>query len=112
MKNRRVTDVDEIILMAVLRQQGNAYGVSIQKTIAERTGRNITFGVMYSALDGLEAAGFVRSRLGEPTAERGGRAKRYFKITAAGMKALNQNHQERAKMLEGLDTGGEPMGAL
>jgi PadR family transcriptional regulator, regulatory protein PadR len=94
--------LEEIVLLATLRLEGNGYGASIQETIEEKTGRDISIGALYATLDRLERKGFVSSRQGEATPERGGRAKRYFKVEAAGMQALSETHRTRAKLTEGL----------
>src|SRR5207249_10380868 len=74
---RRSSDLDE-----------NAYGVPISKEIEKRSGREVSVASVYAALERLEAKGFVSSEIGEPTAERGGRAKRYFRITARGVREV------------------------
>jgi PadR family transcriptional regulator PadR len=88
---------EEIVLRAVLRL-GEAYGVPIRREIAERTGRNYTVGALYTTLDRLQAKGYLSSRLGDPTPERGGRAKRYFRIEAPGIQALNYSRETIASM--------------
>lgn len=78
------------ILSVLLRQLRDAYGVMIADRIAERTGREVSIGALYTALGRLERKGFVTSWWGEPTAERGGRRKRYYRIEAQGIAALNR----------------------
>jgi DNA-binding PadR family transcriptional regulator len=74
-----------MVLLAVLRVGEDAYGVPIARKLEETSGREVLRGSVYAALDRLEAKGFLTSRIGEPTAERGGRAKKYFRITARGV---------------------------
>lgn len=93
---------EEIVLLATLRLGGDGYGVTIRHEVEEATGRSISIGALYTTLDRLERKGFVSSQQGEPTAERGGRAKRYFKIEAPGMKALEAGETARAKLTAGL----------
>lgn len=76
------------VLMAVARLRGEGYGISIQRDLEERLGRDVSFGAVYATLDRLKEKGFVKSRKGEATAARGGRAKIHFKITAPGERAL------------------------
>ena len=93
------------ILSILLRQPCDAYGVTIADRIAERTGREVSIGALYTALDRLERKGFVTSWWGEPTAARGGRRKRYYRIEAPGIAALNRAEPELAR----LAVGGTPL---
>ena len=79
-----------MVMLAVLRLGPEAYGVPIAAEIAGRTGREMLLGSVYATLDRLEDKGLVSSQLGEATPQRGGRAKRYFKLTAAGLKQVRQ----------------------
>jgi DNA-binding PadR family transcriptional regulator len=83
-------DIEHFVLVALLRLGGESYGVPILDEIASRTGRDVSRPAVYIALRRLEAKGLVRSRLGEATPERGGRAKRYFHLTKAGARQLEQ----------------------
>jgi PadR family transcriptional regulator PadR len=96
--NDRLGRFEEIVLLALARLRENAYGVTIRREIAERTGRDVSFGAVYTTLERLERKGYVSSRMGEPTAERGGRAKRYFRIEAPGRRALNSSRETIARM--------------
>jgi PadR family transcriptional regulator, regulatory protein PadR len=89
---------EEIVLLALVRLREDAYGVTIRRDIAERTGSDVSFGAVYTTLDRLERKGYVSSRVGEPTPERGGRAKRYFRIEAPGVRALNETRETVANM--------------
>ncbi len=77
-----------LVLLALLRQGDEAYGVPIANAIAETTGKRVILASVYNTLERLEEKGFVRSAFGDPTPERGGRAKRYFSITTAGMREV------------------------
>ena len=91
MRNREFIGQHELMVMlAVLRLGREAYGVPIAAEIAEKTGREMLLGSVYAILDRLEAKGLVASRLGEATPERGGRAKRYFRLTAEGVRNVNE----------------------
>jgi PadR family transcriptional regulator len=76
------------LLLAVLRLGDEAYGMTIRRELAAHTGREIAVGAIYTALARLEARGFVQSTLGDPTPERGGKAKRYYRVLAPGMRAV------------------------
>ena len=82
------------IVLALLRLREDAYGVSIAREIEERIGREVAFASVYATLDRLESRGLVRSALGEPTLERGGRAKKYFHVTTKGLRAIRQVRRE------------------
>jgi PadR family transcriptional regulator, regulatory protein PadR len=94
--------LEYIVLLALARLGPNAYGMTVRREIEARTGRNISIGAVYSTLERLEAKGYVSSFTGEPTAERGGRAKRHFEIEAAGHQALNASQNALKNMSEGL----------
>ena len=96
--NDRLGRFEEIVILALARLRENAYGVPIRREIAERTGRDVSFGAVYTTLERLERKGYVSSRVGEPTPERGGRAKRYFRIEAPGRRALNSSRETIARM--------------
>lgn len=80
--------LEQRLMLAIQRLQPGAYGVALQKELKLRTGREYSVGTIYAALDRLEANGLVKSKQGEATAERGGRAKLYFSLTASGQAAL------------------------
>ena len=98
-------DLEQLVLLAVLRSGDEAYGVPVQQEILQRARRSLTLGTIYKALSRLEAKGLVASRVGEPTAERGGRAKRYYSVTAAGKRVLKQNLVALSRMAAGLEVG-------
>jgi PadR family transcriptional regulator, regulatory protein PadR len=79
---------EHFVLLAVMRLGQDAYGMTIRRELAEHTGREVAVGAIYTALARLERRGLVQSWLGEPTAERGGKAKRHYRVLAAGRKAL------------------------
>jgi DNA-binding PadR family transcriptional regulator len=79
---------EQLVMLAILRMQPTAYGVALQKELKLRTGREYSTGGIYAVLDRLEDKGFVKSKQGEATPERGGRAKLYFSLTAPGQTAL------------------------
>jgi DNA-binding PadR family transcriptional regulator len=94
--------LEHIVLLAVMRLGSNAYGMTVRREIESTTGRDISIGAVYATLGRLESKHFIRSHEGEPTAERGGRAKRYFVMTADGKAALRNTHAVILKMSAGL----------
>jgi PadR family transcriptional regulator PadR len=98
MSNDTLGVLEQIVLYAVLRLRNDAYGVTIQREIAEQTGKDYSFGAVYTTLERMERKGFVATRKGEATAERGGRAKKYFSVTGAGQTALHNAERALAAM--------------
>jgi PadR family transcriptional regulator PadR len=96
-------ELEQIVLLAVLRLGEDAYGVPIRLEIERRTGRSLTVGALYRTLDRLEEKGYVTSRFGDPTPERGGRSKRYFRLRPVGLRALRASRDALAAMWEGLE---------
>ena len=94
-------DLEARVLYAVLRNVGNAYGVSISDTIQDRTGRELAPGAIYSALDRLERKGWLKSSMSEPRKERGGRRKRLYTVTGTGEHALEAFDKSFLRMREG-----------
>lgn len=90
MQRQLLTDFELMILLATLRAGEDAYGVRIADEIERTGGRSVVMGAVYAALDRLERNGLVSSSVGDPTPERGGRAKRYFRVTPRGIRAVRQ----------------------
>ena len=101
-KGESLGEFEHLVLLAVLRLERDAYGMRVRQEIAGRTGRDAAIGAVYATLDRLEEKGLVKAAWGEPTAERGGRAKRMFQVTAEGVAAVNRARQDLARMMEGL----------
>ncbi len=91
-----------MLLFALLRLGEQAYGVSIRQEIARRTGRDIAAGAIYTALERLEARGYVHSWMGEPTPERGGKRKKYYRMLPEGAKALARSYENLQSMARGI----------
>ena len=87
---RHTGNLELMIMLAIMRLDDEAYGVPISREIEESTGRPVAMASVYTSLDRLEARGLVKSKLGDPTPERGGRAKRLFTITAAGIREVQE----------------------
>ena len=90
MKGERLGRFEHFLLLVVLRLGEDAYGLTIRRELARHIGREVAVGAIYTALARLERRGFVQSWLGDPTPERGGRAKRYYCVLPAGKKALTR----------------------
>ena len=97
---RFLGEFEQLLLLALLTTD-EAYGVEIRRAIEERTGRTISPGAVYTALDRLERRALVRSRLGEPTAERGGKRKRYYRLVPAGERLLRECERSLSRMRAG-----------
>ena len=93
MSRRLLTDFELMILLAILRVGDDAYGVRIAREIEETAGRSAQIAAIYAALDRMESRGLVGSALGEPTPERGGRAKRLFHVTPQGLEQTKDTQQ-------------------
>ncbi|MEM9324281.1 MAG: helix-turn-helix transcriptional regulator [Bacteroidota bacterium] len=93
-----IGEFEEIVLLTVAILYENAYGISIKEEIESRLDRKVSVGAMRTALDRLEKKGFLVSEFGEATAQRGGKRKRFFKVTPAGKKALEENMDARKKL--------------
>jgi DNA-binding PadR family transcriptional regulator len=91
-----------LVMFALIRIPDNAYGVPISREIERRAGRGVSLGSVYATLERLEKQGLVASDLGEPTPERGGRAKRYFHITDAGLATVRESRRVLISSWEGL----------
>jgi PadR family transcriptional regulator len=109
MRNREFLGQHELMVMlAVLRLGREAYGVPIADEIAQRTGREMLQGSVYAILERLESKGLVTSRLGEATPQRGGRAKRYFALTAEGSRQVRETQRALEALWQGI---ARPAGA-
>lgn len=99
-----------MVLLALIRLGEDAYGVPISREIEHCSGRGVALGSVYAALERMEDKGLVTSRVGEPTAERGGRAKRYFRVTGQGLRAVREAQRALVKLWSGIPEleGGRP----
>lgn len=95
-------DLEMLVLAALIRLAPEAYGVAVRDELETRARRQISIGALYTTLSRLEEKGLARSRLGDATAERGGRAKRYYEITAEGRAHLERSVQSLSQMVEGI----------
>jgi DNA-binding PadR family transcriptional regulator len=98
MKGTNLGEFQEIVLLSILILDDEAYGLKIQKEISERLKRSLSRGALHTALSRLEEKGFIDSRFGGATAERGGRRKRFYTLTNSGKAALKQAKELREEM--------------
>ena len=101
--NDALGEFEHLVLLAIVRLGPDAYGVPIRQEIERRTGRSIAVGALYTALDRLSRKGYVASTLSEPTPQRGGRAKRYFRLRPAGGAALKRSRRALDSMWSGIN---------
>ena len=95
-------DLEQLVMLAILRLGDNAYGAAIRQELESRAGRIVTGGSVYATLQRLEDKAYVSSQLGDPLPERGGRARTYFKVEPPGLKALQQTYGALKSMATGL----------
>jgi DNA-binding PadR family transcriptional regulator len=103
-KDVYVGELEQQILLIVLRLGDDAYANPIGEMLTVAARRRVGRGALYTALERLEAKGCLRSTMGEPLPERGGRARRYFTVTAAGMRALRESRRVLLGLWDGLES--------
>ena len=97
-------NLELMVLLSLIRVGDQAYGVPISREIERRTGRDVALGSVYAALDRLERKGFVSSVLGDPTPERGGRAKRCYLLRPRAVGAPRESRRALVALWRGLET--------
>lgn len=97
-------DLEQLVLLALLRLGPDAFGIAVQQEIAARTRRDVTLGAVYTTLARLELKGFVATRVGDPTPVRGGRRKKHYRVQPAGRRALASAMSDLRALSEGLPT--------
>jgi PadR family transcriptional regulator PadR len=95
-------ELELMILLAVLHLGEQAYGVPIARELEAHRGRDVSIGSVYAALERLEVKGLITSSLGDPTPERGGKAKRFFCVTSEGLRQVNETRRVLSKLWRGL----------
>jgi DNA-binding PadR family transcriptional regulator len=103
-----IGEFEQLVLLALLRLGRDAYGATIRDEIEARGGRAASISAVYTTLERLEAKGLVRSRIGAPTPQRGGKRKRHYELLAPGVRALRQSHETIRRMTDGLEGILEP----
>ena len=101
-KDKLLGECEQMAMLALIHLSSEAYGAAIRQLLAEQVNRNVAIGALYSTLERLERKGMVESRLGEATAQRGGRPKRYFKVTAQGQAALKRAREAMDTLWQGV----------
>ena len=96
-------EFEQVVLLAILRLEDEAYAVSVRDEILRCTGRDVSRGSVYITLDRLETKGYLRSRLADPTPERGGRAKRYYALRPRAVEALKECRRQLEALWRGLE---------
>ena len=104
--NETLGEFEQIVILAILRLTDEAYGVSIRNEITTCTGREPSPGALYTTLERLEEKGMVSTRLGDPTPQRGGRAKRYFTVSAKGVETVARTQENYRRLLDGIQLPG------
>jgi DNA-binding PadR family transcriptional regulator len=104
----RLGELELLVMLALLRLGDDAYGVSIRQEIERRAGHDVAIGAIYATLARLEEKRFVSSWLSDPLPMRGGRARKHWKLTALGERALKSAASSLVGMLEGLRLTPEP----
>jgi PadR family transcriptional regulator, regulatory protein PadR len=84
-------DLEQLVLLAILHLGDDAYGVTIAGVLRDKAGRDLAMATVYTTLERLEAKRYLDSRLGDPTAARGGKRKRFFRVNAAGERAVRES---------------------
>lgn len=98
-----LTKLEENVLLVILKLKDNAYIVSIKDTLEKYLGKSISFGALYLSLNRLTRDGFLRTEIGEATSQKGGRAKKFYRMTKAGVLKLREIHSLQKKMWQGFD---------
>ena len=98
MKGENLGEFEEIVMLAIAALLNDAYSVSLCDHISEMTGRKVKLGVVHAVLNRMEKKGYIISELGQPTKERGGKRKRFFKLTLEGKQAVKRSKDQRDRM--------------
>ena len=106
MKGERLGEFEEFTLLAVRALGDNTYAVPVQEYVEKATGRAVSLGAVYAALARLEEKGFVRSGMTEAVAQRGGKSRRVYTVTAAGLKTARELHRVRERIWNAIAEGG------
>lgn len=96
-------EFEQIVMLALLRLGSDAYGATVCAEIEERSGRGVSVSAVHTTLERLEQKGLVKSRIGEPTPQRGGKRKRHYETAPLGIKALQASYGSLKKMAEGIE---------
>ena len=106
-RSAALNDLEQLVLLALLRLGEEAYGVPIRAEIEERAGRAVSMAAVYAALDRMRKNGLIESQMSEPLPERGGRARKFFRLTPAGAAALEEAREAMERMWDGIEVPGD-----
>ena len=101
--SKHLGEFEQLLMFALLELEADAHGVTVRQSIERRTGRQVSPGAVYTALERLESRGFVASRVGDTTPARGGRRRKYYALEPQGAEALKRSYDTLASMAEGLE---------
>jgi DNA-binding PadR family transcriptional regulator len=96
-------EFEQLVLLALVRLGSDAYGATVRREIEEHAGREVSISAVYTTLERLEQKGLVRSRIGEPTPERGGRRRRHFEMLPLGARSLRDAFRAISGMTAGIE---------
>lgn len=102
MGRKGLGEFETAVLLAIVRLQGRGYGARVADEIERRSGKPVSFGAVYATLDRLQKKGLISSELGDPTPERGGKPKRFYRIEAPGERALCDAREMSERMWAGV----------
>ena len=102
--SKHLGEFEQLLMFALVELEGDAHGVTIRRAIEDRTGRQVSPGAVYTALERLESRGFVSSRAGDTTPARGGRRRKYYALKPHGAEVLKRSYETLTSMAEGLES--------
>lgn len=102
-KGRFLGEFEQMLLLAIMRLEDEAYGIRLMEELDERAGRSVSRGSVYITLDRLEAKGWITSEMSEPRPERGGRPRRIVSVTPEGLAVLKQSRSALLELWDGLE---------
>ncbi len=105
MKGDRLGEFEELTLLAVKAIEPPVYGVPVQLFVEQQAGRDVSMGAVYAALEPLERKGYVQSAMSDPVSARGGKSKRLYVVTPAGMQTLREIRRVRDRIWRAIEEG-------
>jgi DNA-binding PadR family transcriptional regulator len=99
-----VGGLEQMVLLTVLHLEEGAYAVTIRRELGRRTGKRVSRGALYTVLERLESKGYLASHMGSPTPERGGRPKRFYRVTPSGLRNLKSSKDAMVRLWRGLES--------
>jgi len=104
MTPKHLGELEHMVLLSIVRLGPDAYGMSVLRELEERAGRKVSRGALYLVLERLVEKGYLRANMGEPSPERGGRAKRFFDLTDEGREALRVSGRSLMALWDGMES--------